>query len=75
LSALLAEATSDSLYLQAATNSADFIKAHLLNSLFQVQDTISARANESCASNSLAKSYDAGLAIEGLSILYSKTRD
>ncbi|KAJ7314985.1 hypothetical protein DFH08DRAFT_658786, partial [Mycena albidolilacea] len=77
LSALLAEATSDpterNMYLQAATDSANFTKAHLLNSLNQVQDEISVRANDSCASNSLAKSFDAGLAIEGLSILYSIT--
>ncbi|KAJ7908218.1 hypothetical protein B0H13DRAFT_2331620 [Mycena leptocephala] len=75
LSALLAEMTSDSSYLQAATDSANFIKDHLMNSLFQVQDGISARGNESCATNSLAESHNAGLAIEGLSILYSKTRD
>jgi hypothetical protein len=67
--------TSDSSYLQAATDSANFIKDHLMNSLFQVQDGISAQGNESCATNSLAESHNAGLAIEGLSILYSKTRD
>jgi hypothetical protein len=61
------------MYLQAATDSANFTKAHLLNSLNQVQDEISVRANDSCSSNSLAKSFDAGLAIEGLSILYSIT--
>ncbi|KAF8205422.1 hypothetical protein K438DRAFT_1579852, partial [Mycena galopus ATCC 62051] len=79
LSALLAEATSDpkdkNMYLQAATASANFIKTHLMNNLFQVQDQISARVNASCAENSDPQSHDAGLAIEGLSILYSITND
>ncbi|KAF7344397.1 Glycoside hydrolase family 76 protein [Mycena sanguinolenta] len=79
LSALLAELTSDptekNLYLQAAAASANFTQAHLLNSQGLVQDTISALSNASCASNSIHESYDAGLAIEGLSILYSVTGD
>ncbi|KAJ6495444.1 hypothetical protein C8R45DRAFT_1095076 [Mycena sanguinolenta] len=79
LSALLAELTSDpteiNVYLQAAADSANFIQAHLLNKLGQVQDTISVRSNDSCSNDSLFESYDAGLAIEGLSILYSITGD
>ncbi|KAF7344396.1 Glycoside hydrolase family 76 protein [Mycena sanguinolenta] len=79
LSALLAELTPDptekNVYLQAAAASANFTQAHLLNSQGLVQDTISALSNASCASNSIYESYDAGLAIEGLSILYSITRD
>ncbi|KAJ7023751.1 hypothetical protein C8F04DRAFT_177188, partial [Mycena alexandri] len=75
LSALLAEATADSLYLQAAKDSENFIQTHLLNHLFQVQDSINAAANDSCATNSLPESYNAGLTIEGLAILYSKTQD
>ncbi|KAJ6513668.1 hypothetical protein C8R47DRAFT_617253 [Mycena vitilis] len=75
LSALLAEATSDPLYRQAAIDSANFIKSHLLNSDYQVQDAISGSESEGCAANSLNESYNPGLVIEGLSILYSVTGD
>lgn len=63
------------MYRQAAIDSASFIQAHLLNSLYQVQDTISANKGEGCSSNSLPESYDPGLVIEGLSILYLVTGD
>ncbi|KAF7344389.1 Glycoside hydrolase family 76 protein [Mycena sanguinolenta] len=49
--------------------------AGLGTGLGQVQDMISVRSNDSCATDSSLESYDAGLAIEGLSILYSITRD
>ncbi|KAF7328326.1 Glycoside hydrolase family 76 protein [Mycena venus] len=73
LSALLAKATPDPMYHKAAIDSASFIKDHLLNGLDQVQDIISAQPG--CPTNSLQESYNAGLVIEGLSILYSVTGD
>ncbi|KAJ6464850.1 Six-hairpin glycosidase-like protein [Mycena sanguinolenta] len=75
LSALLAEATGEDTYLDAAKNSADFIRNHLLNSDYVVQDGISVRANDSCALDpeTTKASYNSGLMIEGLAILYSVT--
>ncbi|KAJ7360751.1 hypothetical protein DFH08DRAFT_661845, partial [Mycena albidolilacea] len=73
LSALLANATSDPMYRQAAIDSKNFIKAHLLNTLDQVQDMISTKAG--CPTNSDPQSYNPGLVIEGLSILHSVTGD
>ncbi|KAJ6596129.1 hypothetical protein DFH09DRAFT_973280 [Mycena vulgaris] len=77
LSALLAEATSDVTYLDAATESANFIRAHLLNSQNVVQDGISGRANDSCAQTGspVEESYNSALMIEGLAILYSITQN
>ncbi|KAJ6492165.1 hypothetical protein C8R45DRAFT_1137275 [Mycena sanguinolenta] len=68
LSALLAEATGEDIYLDAAKNSADFIRNHLLNSDYVVQDGISVRANDSCALNQETNkaSYNSGLMIEGI---------
>ncbi|KAJ6458195.1 hypothetical protein C8R45DRAFT_1183631 [Mycena sanguinolenta] len=75
LSALLAEATGDDVYLDAAQNSASFIRNHLLNSDYVVQDGISVRVNDSCALDPETDkaSYNSGLMIEGLAILYSVT--
>ncbi|KAJ7438797.1 hypothetical protein B0H11DRAFT_573296 [Mycena galericulata] len=73
ISALLAGATSDPMYLQAATEAADFFHDHLLNVRNELQDTISARANDSCSDISNLEPYNSGLMIEGLSILYSIT--
>ncbi|KAJ7342472.1 hypothetical protein DFH08DRAFT_874337 [Mycena albidolilacea] len=75
LSALLAEATQDDLYLDAAKASADFIRAHLYNANNIVQDSISARANDSCAEAASEFSSDSGVVIEGLAILYSITHN
>ncbi|KAJ6556197.1 hypothetical protein B0H19DRAFT_140452 [Mycena capillaripes] len=77
LSALLAEATNDTLYLNAAKASADFIRAHLYSVQNLVQDTISGRAIDSCAlsEETVAGSYNSGLFIEGLAILYSITQN
>ncbi|KAJ7843013.1 hypothetical protein B0H13DRAFT_2364952 [Mycena leptocephala] len=69
LSALLAEATSDQMYLQAASETAEFVRAHLCNVAKLVQDTISARANDSCAVNEVVGPYNSGLMIHGLGIL------
>ncbi|KAJ7117084.1 hypothetical protein C8R44DRAFT_627361, partial [Mycena epipterygia] len=76
VSALLAEAQPNNpIYLQAAGQSADFIHAHLYNVQNIVQDSISARANDSCAASSLIEPYNSGLMIEGLAILNSITNN
>ncbi|KAJ7290745.1 hypothetical protein C8J57DRAFT_343481 [Mycena rebaudengoi] len=75
LSALLAEATSDPMYRQAASDTADFIHAHLYTSSHLVQDTISARRNDSCELTGPGTDPAfSGLVIEGLSILFSITK-
>ncbi|KAJ7469022.1 hypothetical protein FB451DRAFT_1255579 [Mycena latifolia] len=71
LSALLAEATPDPTYLQAAQQSTEFIQAHLYNIKNVVQDSISGRANDSCAVASTIEPYNSGLMIEALAILAS----
>ncbi|KAF8189560.1 hypothetical protein K438DRAFT_1971675 [Mycena galopus ATCC 62051] len=77
LSALLAEATGEQEYMDAAKASLNFISNHLLNSQKVVQDAISARANDSCAASTktIQEAYNSGLVIEGLAILYSVTSD
>ncbi|KAK7053556.1 glycoside hydrolase family 76 protein [Favolaschia claudopus] len=76
LSATLAEATSDPVYLQAATNSADFIRTQLYNPRNIVQPFMSARQNTTgCQIAGDIDPTDSGLMIEGLSILYSITKD
>jgi len=77
LSALLAEVTGEDIYLEAAKESADFISNHLLNAQNIVQDGISVGTNDSCALNQETdqESYNSGLMIEGLAILYSISRN
>ncbi|KAF7368651.1 Glycoside hydrolase family 76 protein [Mycena venus] len=76
LSALLAEATSDPLYLQAANESASFIHSHLFNIQSIVQDYISADpTNDGCGVQASTDPSSSGLMIEGLSILFSITND
>ncbi|KAJ6457598.1 hypothetical protein C8R45DRAFT_1110370 [Mycena sanguinolenta] len=77
LSALLAEATSDPLYLQAANQSADFIRSHLYNAVGIVQQFMSTLANSTgCqVANNDIDPTDSGLMIEGLSILHTITND
>ncbi|KAJ7652819.1 hypothetical protein DFH06DRAFT_1330913 [Mycena polygramma] len=76
LSALLAEATSDPMYLQAANKSADFIHAHFYNVRNIVQPFMSA-SNDStgCEVVSAVDPTNSGLMIEGLAILWSLTQD
>ncbi|KAK0201615.1 hypothetical protein DFS33DRAFT_1348775 [Desarmillaria ectypa] len=71
VSALLAEATGNETYLNAAIESATFIHSHLYNVQSVVQDSISARKNDSCAVGSGTNPYNSGLFIEGLAILAS----
>ncbi|KAJ6505662.1 hypothetical protein C8R47DRAFT_1243493 [Mycena vitilis] len=71
LSGLLAEATSDPMYLQAANKSADFIHAHFYNVRNIVQPFMSA-SNDStgCEVVSAVDPTNSGLMIEGLAILW-----
>ncbi|KAJ7617776.1 hypothetical protein FB45DRAFT_1102990 [Roridomyces roridus] len=74
LSALLAEAVpSNTMYLEAAQNSANFIKAQLINSNNIVQDGTSASVCSDLSETTTLQSHNSGLMIEGLSILYSIT--
>ncbi|KAJ7500086.1 hypothetical protein FB451DRAFT_1385725 [Mycena latifolia] len=73
LSALLAEATSDPLYLNAALKSLDFISVHLADAQNLVQDGISGSQDDACALDSTPNSFNTGLMIEGLSALCSVT--
>ncbi|KAF7296752.1 Glycoside hydrolase family 76 protein [Mycena indigotica] len=76
LSALLAEATADPLYLSAALQSMTFIHSHLYNVQNVVQDLISARANDSCALGSAGlQPYNSGFMIEGLAVLYTLSKN
>ncbi|KAJ7891804.1 hypothetical protein B0H13DRAFT_2529634 [Mycena leptocephala] len=75
LSALLAEVTSDPLYLQAASESANFIDSHLRNPPNIVQDFITTRADTGCEVVSASGPVNVGLMIEGLSILSSLTNN
>ncbi|KAK0213933.1 hypothetical protein IW262DRAFT_1466494 [Armillaria fumosa] len=71
VSALLAEATGNKTYLDAAVSSATFIQSHLSNAKHVVQDNISARKSDSCSASSATSPYNSGLFIEGLTILDS----
>ncbi|KAJ7302406.1 hypothetical protein DFH08DRAFT_905201 [Mycena albidolilacea] len=75
LSALLAEATSDQLYLQAAIESRKFIQAHLHNDLNIVLEAIYAPQNYSCDVINEIFPYNTGITIEGLSILAALIND
>ncbi|KAK7051922.1 glycoside hydrolase family 76 protein, partial [Favolaschia claudopus] len=73
LSALLAEATGEAIYLHAAEASANFLTNHLLNAKHIVQDGMYVSTTDSCqlAAEINQISYNTGLLIEGLAILYS----
>ncbi|KAK0435929.1 uncharacterized protein EV420DRAFT_1281487, partial [Desarmillaria tabescens] len=73
VSALLAEATSNQTYLNAAIESANFIQAHLLNLSNIVLDSILSQSNESCSVDSMVYSYNSGIFIEGLVVLSDLT--
>ncbi|KAF7348868.1 Glycoside hydrolase family 76 protein [Mycena venus] len=74
LSAMLAEATSDPIYLNAAYDSVDFIASHLLATNL-VLSSISANPSDNCALDNAANSFNTGLMIEGLAVLYSITNN
>ncbi|KAJ6563821.1 hypothetical protein B0H19DRAFT_1233073 [Mycena capillaripes] len=65
LSPLLAEATSDQLYLEAAIESRKFIQAHLLNDRNIAFEAIYAPQNYSCAVTSETGPYNTGIKLVG----------
>ncbi|KAK0461879.1 uncharacterized protein EV420DRAFT_1640180 [Desarmillaria tabescens] len=69
VSALLAEATSNQTYLDAAIESTNFIQSHLLNPSDIVLASISSQSNNPCSIQPVTYSYDSGIFIEGLAIL------
>ncbi|KAJ7917751.1 hypothetical protein B0H13DRAFT_1870053 [Mycena leptocephala] len=73
-SALLAEATSSPIYMDAAFDSAEFIIAHLSTQNL-VQSGISAALKDACALDNAPNSSNTGLMIEGLAVLYSITNN
>ncbi|KAK0229428.1 hypothetical protein EDD85DRAFT_957170 [Armillaria nabsnona] len=88
VSALLAAATSNKTYLDAAIESANFIQSHILNPSYIVWDSmssqsdksvlksISSQSNKSCSVYSTLYSSDgSGIFIEGLVILADITRN
>ncbi|KAJ6522465.1 hypothetical protein B0H19DRAFT_1386642 [Mycena capillaripes] len=75
LSVLLAEITSDPMYLQAANESAHFIHSHLYNVRGIVQPDISGSSDPLCEVLSETTPYESGLMMEGLVVLSSITND
>ncbi|KAF8154352.1 hypothetical protein K438DRAFT_1987328 [Mycena galopus ATCC 62051] len=76
LSALLYEATSTPSYLQATTDSANFIQSHLTTTNGLVLQIISGSKNDSCeVLDDAVNSFNSGLFIEGLAVLVSQTQD
>ncbi|PBK61090.1 hypothetical protein ARMSODRAFT_897217, partial [Armillaria solidipes] len=69
VSALLAEATSNQTYLDAAIESASFIQSHLLDPSNTVMAFMSSKLNESCSVYTTAYSPNTGIFLEGLIIL------
>jgi hypothetical protein len=70
---LLAEATSNQTYLDAAVQAADWIHSHLYNHDYQIRDNFSGRQNDSCATTGDTHPANNAFMIEGLSILDSIT--
>ncbi|KAK0237327.1 hypothetical protein EDD85DRAFT_1008472 [Armillaria nabsnona] len=75
ISALLAEATSNQTYLDAAIESANFIQSHLLNPSNTVMAFVSSKLSESCSVYTTAYSLDTGIFLEGLVVLADITRN
>ncbi|KAK7466238.1 hypothetical protein VKT23_004966 [Stygiomarasmius scandens] len=77
LSSLLAEATSNETYLNAAKQSADFIHSHLTNANGLIMDGIFADTCDQGSEQQGAKlsSANSGVTIEGLAILNSMTQN
>ncbi len=76
ISALLAEANSfEPMCLEAATEAVDFVRNHLYTPQNVVLDQIFAESGNCTGKPSLIEPYNAGLMIEGLSILSSITGD
>jgi predicted alpha-1,6-mannanase (GH76 family) len=63
------------MYLQAAEQSTEFMRAHLVDAQNVVQDGISGASSDACnPTNIHIEPYNAGLMIEGLAILGSITQ-
>ncbi|PBK86085.1 hypothetical protein ARMGADRAFT_999255 [Armillaria gallica] len=75
VSALLAEATSNQMYTDAAVESADFIQSHLLDSFNMVGNTIVSISNGSCSVDLTKYLTHSGVFIEGFVILAEITQD
>ncbi|THU82819.1 hypothetical protein K435DRAFT_690824 [Dendrothele bispora CBS 962.96] len=75
LSALLAEATSNQTYLNAASNAADFIHNHLTDSNNTIRDGLGFGPDNSCNQSSLVLLYNSVMTIHGLAILVSLTKN
>ncbi|KAK0221376.1 hypothetical protein IW262DRAFT_1373299 [Armillaria fumosa] len=74
VSALLAEATSNQTYLDAATESANFIQSHLLNPSSNIV-WFSMSANGTCSPLTGDVPYGSGIFIEGLVVLANITHN
>lgn len=74
LSAFLAEATGDSTYTNAAILSANWMKAHTLNTDYLVLDTMEANSCTPAPVN-VQLTYNSGKFIEGLAVLAKVTGD
>ncbi|KAJ8074466.1 hypothetical protein PM082_015367 [Marasmius tenuissimus] len=72
LSGLLAEITQNQTYLDAASQSLDFIYNHLYNDQNIVEDTI---FSDTCKTTSFILPYNSAYMIEGMSILSSITKN
>ncbi|EEB91945.1 hypothetical protein MPER_09619 [Moniliophthora perniciosa FA553] len=75
VSALLAKIKQNSTYLDSALQTAEFIRGHLVNVNNAVQDVISAKLEDKCATVDVVKPHASGLAIEGLVTLASITKN
>ena len=71
---MMAEATSDPVYLDSAFDSANFISAHLSPELL-LQTGISASQDDSCAVDSTPNLFNTGLMIGRLAVLSSITNN
>lgn len=74
LSAFLAEITGDSKYTNAAITSANWMKAHNLNSNNLALDTVNAHDCSTSPASELF-TYNSGKFVEGLSVLAAVTGD
>ncbi|KAK0216401.1 hypothetical protein IW262DRAFT_1464960 [Armillaria fumosa] len=75
VSALLAEATSNQTYLDAAIESANFIQSHLLNPSNTVMAFLSSNTSQHCSMDTSVYSDNTGIFVEGLVILADITRN
>ncbi|KAK0476947.1 hypothetical protein IW261DRAFT_1635377 [Armillaria novae-zelandiae] len=75
VSALLAEATSNQTYLDAAIESVEFIQSHLLNPSNTVMAFLSSNISQHCTTDITASLDNTGTFVEGLATLADITRN